>query len=310
MEQYRTYTDPQDENDVTNKRYVDKKINEQIEKVENDIDNRFKKSLGNIIVDDISCKNLFNIKGDYTQAVNYPTITDNSITLPSSDGNGGYTKFSQLIPVDGPITLSATISNGGGFARFLLIPLDSSKNVITDLEIGSGYTYLPYYGGYWNDSPDGYYSLTLNFPENVKYFQLGFVHVSATFTNVQIEKGSTATPYAPYKSLGYTSGTNENGSWVKYDDGRLEVQGTGQCPANVGYADITFPMAFIDTNYIMIANHKYTGESEYGGSSQLLNITNPHNYTTTQAYIYSYLYDGSFAGYPRNVQYIAKGRWK
>ena len=35
----------------------------------------------------------------------------------------------------------------------------------------------------------------------------------------QIEEGSTATNYSEYKGIGYTSGSNENGSWVKYDDG-------------------------------------------------------------------------------------------
>lgn len=160
-----------------------------------------KEAMGSIVVDDISCKNKFNINGNYTSVDGSPTISGSSITFPNSDGNGGHTKFSQLIPIDGTITLSATISNGGGIARFLLFPLDSSKNVITDLEIGSGYTYLSAYGGYWNNSPDGDYSLQLNFPENVKYFQLGFVHVPSTFTNIQIEKGDTATNYSEYKKL-------------------------------------------------------------------------------------------------------------
>ena len=108
----------------------------------------------------------------------------------------------------------------------------------------------------------------------------------------------------------FETGSNANGSYIKFNDGTLIQTGVGQCPANTGYADITFPMAFYDTNYIMIANHKYTGGSSYGGSAQLSNITNPQTNNTTTAFIYSYQYDSSVASYPRNVQYMAIGRWK
>lgn len=103
---------------------------------------------------------------------------------------------------------------------------------------------------------------------------------------------------------------NEKGTAIKFSDGTMICTGTGQCPANVRYAEITFANNFIDNNYIMIANHKYTGGSDYGGSTQLRNITNPQAVSNTLAYIYSYQYDGSIANYIRNVQYVAIGRWK
>lgn len=106
------------------------------------------------------------------------------------------------------------------------------------------------------------------------------------------------------------SGSNANGSYIKFTDGTMICTGTGQCPANVGYAEITFANNFIDNNYIMIANHKYQSGSDYGGSRQLRNITNPQTNTANTAYIYSYQYDGSIANYIRNVQYVAIGRWK
>lgn len=104
--------------------------------------------------------------------------------------------------------------------------------------------------------------------------------------------------------------TNENGTAIKFSDGTMICTGTSQCPANVGYAEITLPESFINSNYIMIANHKYQGGSDYGGSTQLRNITNPQTNTANTAYIYSYQYDGSIANYIRNVQYMAVGRWK
>lgn len=106
------------------------------------------------------------------------------------------------------------------------------------------------------------------------------------------------------------SGSNVNGSYTKFADGTMICTGVGQCPANVGYAEITFADSFIDINYTMIANHKYTGGSNYGGSTQLRNITNPQINTANTAYIYSYQYDGSIANYPRKVQYVAMGKWK
>ncbi len=164
-------------------------------------------SMGSIVVDDIRSKNLFNLHGSYTCNINSPTISGNSIILPSSDGNGGYTKFSQKIEVNGSLTFSCTISDGNGYARPLLIPLDSSGNVITDLTI-EGYSYNQFYGGYWKECADGKYSLTLNFSSNVKFLQLGFIHVSAKFTDIQIEYGSTATNCSEYKDF------DSIGSWV------------------------------------------------------------------------------------------------
>ena len=142
-------------------------------------------------------KNLFNINGSYIQQTGSPTISGNSISLPSSEGNGGYTKFEQKIEVNSPIVLSFVTSNGGGHGRPLLMPLDSDGNIITDLTI-DGYTYLNGYGGYYKDYADGRHELALSFPERVKYLQLGFIHINATFTNIQIERGETATDYEPY----------------------------------------------------------------------------------------------------------------
>ena len=105
-------------------------------------------------------------------------------------------------------------------------------------------------------------------------------------------------------------GSNSNGNYTRYKDGTMIQYGTGSCPEGVGYADITFPIPFLNAEYIMLANHKYTGGGGYGGSAQLRNITNPQANTNDTAYIYSYQYDGTVANYIRNVQYVAYGRWK
>lgn len=104
--------------------------------------------------------------------------------------------------------------------------------------------------------------------------------------------------------------TNAYGTYEKYSDGRMIQYGVVEAPANIGYADITFPTAFVNTSYELLANHKYTGGSSYGGSSQLRNVVSPQPSTTTLGYIYSYLPDGSIANYPRKMYYRAYGNWK
>lgn len=106
------------------------------------------------------------------------------------------------------------------------------------------------------------------------------------------------------------SGSNDNGNYIKFSDGTLIQRGEADCPANVGYAGITFPIPFIDNNYIMIANNKFMGETEYGDNDQVRNIVTPQNWLKDKAYIYAYFYDHSIATYKRRVQYIAIGKWK
>ena len=108
----------------------------------------------------------------------------------------------------------------------------------------------------------------------------------------------------------FESGSNVNGSYMKFNDGTLIQRGVGQCPANVAYVEVTYPIPFIDTNYTIIANHKYTGGSGYGGSTQNNNIVVSQAWHNDAGYIYSNLPDLTAATYPRNVQYIAIGRWK
>lgn len=105
-------------------------------------------------------------------------------------------------------------------------------------------------------------------------------------------------------------GSNTYGTYEKYSDGRLIQYGTVEAAASVGYATVTFPIAFKNTSYDILANHKYTGGSGYGGSGQLRNIVSPQPSTTTTAYIYSYLPDGTYFNYPRKIYYRAYGNWK
>jgi hypothetical protein len=123
----------------------------------------------------------------------------------------------------------------------------------------------------------------------------------------------TENPFGFPNSLGgfiIEATTNANGSYEKYIDGRLVQMGIGEAAPNENAATITLPTAFVDTNYLMVASHKYTGGGDYGGSAQLKNIVAPQPNNTTTAYLYSVYSDGSVAAYKRKIQYIAYGKWK
>lgn len=280
----------------------------------NQLQSNIEEAMLNPVVESITSKNKFNKYGNLSDFIDWSSGTttlesDGKIKATSNIANGnGKGQIIQLKP-NTTYTFSAKIDSVeiDGNVTFRILSVSDNNICVNILDkqvfstVGQTYSYQ------FTTSSTGKIWLTLNGINNYSDYNI-FKYV--IYDNIQIEEGSTATDYSDNKTYGYISGSNENGSWVKYDDGRLIQEGTGQCPANVGYADITFPIAFIDTNYTMIANHKYTTGSEYGGSVQLVNITNPQNYTTTQAYIYSYLYNGNFANYPRNVQYVAIGRWK
>lgn len=108
------------------------------------------------------------------------------------------------------------------------------------------------------------------------------------------------------------SGSNDNGSYIKYADGTMIQRGNVLAPADVGYADLTYPLPFYGAkdDITLTSNHVYVGGTTYGGTAQILNITVVQKVDLTSGYIYSYLTSGSIASYPRNINWVAIGRWK
>ena len=62
------------------------------------------------------------------------------------------------------------------------------------------------------------------------YFYSNFTNSTleaiTNFSEIQLELGNTKTSYASCKNFGYESGSNENGNWIKYDDGTMACRGT------------------------------------------------------------------------------------
>lgn len=145
-----------------------------------------------------------------------------------------------------------------------------------------------------------------------KYMRLT-IYSSATdsdTTTIQLEEGSSATTFYEGKGYGSILGNNENGYYQKFDDGTLIQWGTIQASANTSYADVSYPINFVDTNYNLIATQKYTSGSDYGGSLQLRCLTTSQAYSVSAGYVYSVYSDGTSPAFKRNINWLAIGRWK
>lgn len=118
---------------------------------------------------------------------------------------------------------------------------------------------------------------------------------------VQLEYGS-ATEYTPHKSLGYTSGSNENGSWVKYDDGRMECwKNNIDIPANTETQNIVLPQQFVG-DYIVLTNCIYN----YYKGGQIIVGAKSSGYFSA----YPIKASGQTADAITTFDYSAKGYWK
>ena len=247
MEYKRVYNDPVDENDIANKRYVDKSLKTDIDYA--DIKNKPTipdvNNLGSIVVDDISCKNLFNIQNPDPYNSIVTSMSSNSITF---NNNGAYAqlKYHFTLKKNTNYVLKYTLeTTNPSFIPWVSIQGNNYwGNEITGRN-GTGIFVIPFNSGDWD-------TVDMVFPIN------GDTNLTntGTLSNVQLEEGTVATGYTPYKSLGYTSGSNENGSWVKYDDGRMECWGVKSYNnVEVKVLDITeyygalpaqpFPQAFV-----------------------------------------------------------------
>lgn len=188
-------------------------------------------SMGSIVVDDISCKNKFNKYGslsDYRQYSSGTTTLESNGKIKATanivNGNGKG-QIIQLKP-NTTYTFSAKIDSVevAGSTTFRILKVlgdDTAPNdgkvleETTEAIAGKTYTYQ------FTTGETGKIWLTLNGINNNDYNIFKYV----IYDNIQIEEGTDTTNYSEYKGIGYTSGQNENGHWVKYDDGRMECFG-------------------------------------------------------------------------------------
>lgn len=144
-------------------------------------------------------KNLFDILGSYTKTTGvstYWTMTENSLQVEPTSGNSGYMYYDKKYKNEFNYVLSYV--NASGRCRPLLKLFDGDGNNLSNVTV-SGWTYNEgAYKGYFIDVNATNVSIPFVLPNTVAYFQLGFVAMGYTITNVQLEISTTATDYEPY----------------------------------------------------------------------------------------------------------------
>lgn len=137
-------------------------------------------------------KNLLDVT-QYLSAKGIPpeSFSNGVIDDPSiGEGNADFVIFSQVFPA-GTYTMSAKISGPGLTNARFLCPVEFV-----------GGTYVSYYGAYYADFADGKYTFTVN-----ESFCVGLCLMTdndhagkpGKLYDIQLETGSEATPYVPYR---------------------------------------------------------------------------------------------------------------
>lgn len=75
---------------------------------------------------------------------------------------------------------------------------------------------------------------------------------TANLKDIQLEKGSEKTSYTPYVGYIVDSGTNDNGSWIKYSDGTMIQYGEKTIPSTATNELVTLPESYINNKYSVI----------------------------------------------------------
>ena len=104
------------------------------------------------------------------------------------------------------------------------------------------------------------------------------------------------------------TGSNENGEWIKYEDGTMIQMGICIASANVNHGSATFPTPFKDTNYYVNLTHKYVGAD--GGSTQIRTLNSVEFNGASGCYVFSVYSDGTIPTFKRTIMFQAIGRWK
>ena len=98
------------------------------------------------------------------------------------------------------------------------------------------------------------------------------------------------------------SGSNSNGSYVKFADGTMECWGRVVSSA---YPDtVTFPASFIDTNYRLVVNHLETS------IANIVSNESPTVRTVAGTAIWSNVGNTGASHTTGSIEWHAIGRWK
>lgn len=283
-------------------------------------------SMGSIVVEDVKCKNLISV-GNAKKSSNATLNLDNSNEQIKLNGTStietninlfgpSFNKDKEGVILN-PGTYTATIKKVSGSLSDSGISFYLRKSDGSSIYNGSSIFTLYIQPGVLDNTV---FTETFTLTSETRLHWLGYFGEDLkTFDNLvlefQIEEGTTATERTPAKSFGYTSGSNENGSWIKYDDGTLIQYVT----KNINFAfsstqkwgvmwesDLTdlgeFPIPFIDAPETL----NITNYSSSGGFFESVQDTTKSR--IGNAYICRSAETNGNISFHLSI--IAKGRWK
>lgn len=213
------------------------------------------------------------------------TVSDGVVSLPAvSAGSGMAINKNRVFTNGESFTIHANHTSPTGDIpanqyRYILKPY-KNNTVVKDITI-TGWTYNQYYNAYWASGTSKSFTLP---KDTVNSFEwgLGFLahgDISAgtviTYSNIQIEKGSTATTYEPYEYLGpktinlgrksknlifypytETTKTQKGITFTDNGDGTITVNGT-----STGLATFTLGSVSLDNTKSYFLSGKNTSSN-------------------------------------------------
>ena len=167
---------------------------------------------------------------------------------------------------------------------------------------------------------DAVYSNTFTLEEETRLHWLGYFGSELrTFNNLvlqfQIEESPTPTPYIPWAGYIVESGSNDNGSWIKYSDGTMICYGSKDVTLDCSQAwgnlfvgryqnYISFPQEFIDIPLLQIHTRSTTNASSWLISYDSTTVSKSNFYEVDIARA------TANSSVPITIIFIAIGRWK
>ena len=154
-------------------------------------------------------------------------------------------------------------------------------------------------------------TITQNDLDGTIYFY-GATNTTNTISNIQIEEGTEVTNYTEYQQVGYVSGSNSNGNYIKFDDGTLvqwnRLTVTNQAINSAygslyqGVRTITFPIAFYgDVPSCQCSEFQWGTGASWGTIG---------NRTLTTMVCRGFDIQSRAAGVNCYISWLAIGRWK
>lgn len=150
-------------------------------------------SMGKVVVDNILCKNVFNINGNRSDSVCTANVFDNNLII-TCIGAWAQTKFYNVKVKKGKryiLSYNSTNSSGNSI-RAVIFKADGTtvfvaEDMYTDTSASKSFTFIPVED-----------EIVIGFTANGTSTSNTNV---VTFNNIQLELGDKATPYTPYRDF-------------------------------------------------------------------------------------------------------------